>query len=86
VSSREVRIIDNGESYTVTTGENVVIGHARYFASYGFGPGTATRRHAIDMASLFISQRRSHPTLSDSAIVARCIERGWLPGPTPDDN
>jgi len=96
VSSREVRIIDNcnidhvsahpdGHSYTIVTGENVVIGHAG-----GLYPGGQEGHEkdigAFGFATLFFSWRRACPSLSDSAIVADLINRNLIPGPGPDDN
>lgn len=89
MSSREVRIIDNqnidlcvppgSASYTVVTGENVVIGHADSLREWA-------RPSAMALADLFFNWRRACPSLSDSAIVADLIRRGHIPAPTPDDN
>ena len=77
MSSREVRIIDNGTSFTVTTGENVVIGHSEFY-SYS---------DAEDLAWEFMRVRMRGGTqpLSDSALVAYLVENGLLPARTPDE-
>ena len=82
MSSREVRIRDNGTSYTVTTGENVVIGHADVWYHTTMPAGQTV----TGLAYLFLSWRAACPTLSDSRIVEDLLNRGLIPGPSPDES
>ena len=75
MSSSTVHIIDNGTSYTVTTGENVVIGHGD------------TMVDAFSRAEAFLHYRRNAVTSrSDSSAVEYLQAVRAIPGRTPDES